>query len=424
MPNFIASNPEQATLLPLHVRDVLTPNHLVFLIHAMLEKQDLGEFVSAYGEEGQSPYHPAMMLEVLLYARCVGLHSVRKIEQRVKEDLGFRYLAGGCEPDYVSFNRFRLRHGKAIQSLFTRVTMQLLLAGVARIGKVVIDSTRIQSAAAAKNVVSKKQLQEERARLEREHGEWLAKLAAEDPQEDPGTVVGNLEEIRQRLSEIPAQFEQLESSGEKQLSRTDPDSRILHQGRGFVRGYTAEVVVSDEHFILAQQVTQNKTDNHSLLPLLDKVEQECGEKPEVALADSGFYCNTNVEELESRGIDGYVPDSNLAGELNGWGPARDREPIRHPGLQTYASEAAQSRRTSAVSQTQGRSGTGDRNPQRANGSAAFSHPWITKRERRTGTHGIGLQPQTLASDRHAPRLIINPRYPAVSNSRRQRRNAS
>jgi hypothetical protein len=273
-----------------------------------------------------------MMLEVLLYARCVGLHSVRKIEQRVKEDLGFRYLAGGCEPDYVSFNRFRLRHEKAIQSLFTRVTVQLLLAGVARIGKVVIDSTRIKSAASAKNVLSKKQLEEERARLEREHGEWLGKLEEEDPQQDPGTVVGNLEEIRQRLLQIPEQLQQLESSGEKQLSPTDPDSRILHQGNGFMRGYTAEVVVSDEHFILAQQVTQNKTDNHSLLPLIDKVEHEYGQRPEVAVADSGFYCNANVDGLENRGIDGYVPDSNLAGELNGWGPVRDREPIRHPGL--------------------------------------------------------------------------------------------
>jgi len=333
MPNFIASNPEQAALLPLHVRDVLSPNHVVFLIHEVMRKQDLGEFMAAYGEEGQAPYHPAMMLEVLLYARCVGLHSVRKIEQRVKEDLGFRYLAGGCEPDYVSFNRFRQRHGKAIQHVFTQVTTQLLLAGVTRIGKVVLDSTRIRSAAGRESVVSGKQLREEQARLQREHGEWLQKLGEEDPQEDPGTVVANLESIRQRLAQIPAQLQQLEESGEKNLSLTDPESRSLHQPGGFVRGYTAEVVVSDEHFILAQRVTQNKADNDSLVPLIDQVEGAYGKTPQVVLADSGFYRNENVEEMERRGIDGYVPDSNLARELNGWGPARDTEKIRHRGLQ-------------------------------------------------------------------------------------------
>jgi len=332
MPNFMASSVEQAELLPLPVRDVLRPNHRVFLIQAVMERQDLRDFIAAYGEEGPAAYHPAMMLEVLLYARCVGLHSVRKIERRVQEDLGFRYLAGGCAPDYVSFNRFRLRHGKAIQSLFTRITLQLLQAGVTRVGKVVIDSTRVASKASRQSVFKAKQLRWERARLEGEHGEWLEKLAEEDPQEDPGTVVANLDAVRERLAEIPLELEQLEESGEKQLSRRDPDSRILHGPRGFMRGYTAEVVVSDQHFIVGQRGTQNKTDNHSLLPLLEQVERECGKRPAVVLADSGFYCNENVEEMEGRGIDGYVPDSNLARELNGWGRARDSQKIRHRGL--------------------------------------------------------------------------------------------
>jgi len=90
MPNFMASSVEQAELLPLPVRDVLRPNHRVFLIQAVMERQDLRDFIAAYGEEGPAAYHPAMMLEILLYARCVGLHSVRKIERRVQEDLGFR----------------------------------------------------------------------------------------------------------------------------------------------------------------------------------------------------------------------------------------------------------------------------------------------------------------------------------------------
>src|SRR6202030_4081249 len=71
-------SPEQAALLPVHVRDVLSEKHLVFLISAMVEKQDLSKWESAYGDEGQRPYHPALLLKVLLYGFALGVRSSRK----------------------------------------------------------------------------------------------------------------------------------------------------------------------------------------------------------------------------------------------------------------------------------------------------------------------------------------------------------
>jgi transposase len=81
-------SPEQAALLPVHVRDVLSEKHLVFLISAVVEKQDLSAWESAYSQEGQRPYHPALLLKVLLYGFALGVRSSRKLEQRVREDLG------------------------------------------------------------------------------------------------------------------------------------------------------------------------------------------------------------------------------------------------------------------------------------------------------------------------------------------------
>jgi IS5 family transposase len=83
-----------------------------------------------------------------------------------------------------------------------------------------------------------------------------------------------------------------------------------------VLGYTAEVAVSDDHLIVGQRVSQSETDNASLLPLVKEVEQQLGMRPQQVMADSGFFSLANVEELERRGIDVYVPDSNLARELN------------------------------------------------------------------------------------------------------------
>ena len=97
-------------------------------------------------------------------------------------------------------------------------------------------------------------------------------------------------------------------------------------------GYTAEIAVSEDHFIVAQRTTQAKADNHALVPMVEAVEQECGETPATVLADSGFFSAANLEKLEQKGIDAYVPDPNLMSEINGGGAANERRPLSDPRL--------------------------------------------------------------------------------------------
>jgi transposase len=138
-------SPEQAALLPVHVRDVLSEKHLVFLISALVEKQDLSAWELAYSAEGQRPYHPALLLKVLLYGFALGVRSSRKLEQRVREDLGFRYLAGGAEPDHKTICEFLRRHGRRVNDLFTAVLEQLQRVGLGKLGVVALDSTRVKA---------------------------------------------------------------------------------------------------------------------------------------------------------------------------------------------------------------------------------------------------------------------------------------
>src|SRR5499425_3415520 len=149
--------------------------------------------------------------------------------------------------------------------------------------------------------------QELRAKVER----WQRELD-DDPDREPGTRIGQqqIEQVRQKL-------QQLRESGESKLSITDPQARFLRErGQRFVLGYTAEVAVSEDHFIVAQRVTQSKNDNHALVPLVDEVERQCRERPQRVLADCGFFSNQNLREMADRGIEAYVPDPNLARELN------------------------------------------------------------------------------------------------------------
>jgi IS5 family transposase len=187
------------------------------------------------------------MLKVWLYAYAVGITSSRRLEERIREDLALRYLAGGAEPDYWALNDFRRRH----------------------------------------------------------------KL----------------------LEEIPGRLERLKKSGMKKLSRADGDSRFLRQRQGYVLGYAGTIAVSEDHLIVAQQVSQAGADNELLVPMVERVEQQCGERPGQVSADSGFFSQDDVRAMEEKGIDAYVPDSHMAHELNCGRRVRSHGATRDPAQQ-------------------------------------------------------------------------------------------
>jgi len=149
-----------------------------------------------------------------------------------------------------------------------------------------------------------------------------------------------MEKLAGQLRAIPVRLQRLQKSGMRKLSRSDGDSRFLPDRRGFTLGYTATLAVSDDHLIVAQQVSRALNDNGLLVPMLDKVQRECGEQPGQVSADSGFFSLHNLEAMEERGIDGYVPDSNLAGVLHHGGILK--QPTRHPGLLRMRSKLAAS----------------------------------------------------------------------------------
>jgi transposase len=326
MPKFLDYNPDQAYLLPPSVRDVLSPGHLCFFIRRVVEKLNLEVFRNEYGEEGGPAYAPELLVSVWLYAYALGVTSSRRLEQRIREDLPFRYLAGSATPDHWTLNAFRRRHAKGLNDLFTRVVELARASGLGRLGHVAIDSTRIAANASRHRIDTEQTLRNARARIRREIRRWQKQCDADDPNEGAGSEVGRevLARLEQQLAEISPRLERLHKSGLKKLSRSDPDSRFLREQGGFTLGYTATLAVSEDHLIVAQRVTQETTDNESLLPMVDLVEQQCGQKPSRASADSGFFSLDNLKALEEREIDAYVPDSNLARWLNRGGRLRQR----------------------------------------------------------------------------------------------------
>jgi Transposase DDE domain len=164
-------------------------------------------------------------------------------------------------------------------------------------------------------VDSEQGLRDTRARLRRQVRAWQKQADRDDA--EPGGLEVAIGELNRALDQMPRRLQRLKKSGLKKLSRSDEDARFMRQrGDKFVLGYSAQITVSDDHLIVAQRVTQNVTDNDSLAPMLEQTEQRCGAPPGAALADSGFFSIDNLNQMEQRNIDAYVPDSNMERALN------------------------------------------------------------------------------------------------------------
>ena len=351
MSRFKVYSPEQAYLLPPSVRDELGEKHLCFFVREVVERLDMSLFEHSYSEEGGELYHPALMLSVWLYAYALGATCARQVERRLVEDLAFRYLAAGERVDNWALSAFRRRHGRALNDAFTQVLEWAQSRGMVKLGRAAIDSTRIAANASKDRVDSEQALRDTRARLRRQVRAW--QKAADRDDAEPGGMEVAIGELNRALAQMPRRLERLNKSGLKKLSRTDEDARFLRQRGGFVLGYTGEIAVSDDHMIVAQRVTQNATDNASLAPMLDQVEQRCGAPPGAVLADSGFFSINNLNQMEQRNIDAYVPDSNMARALNlgtrcrtrACAPAHRRMRAK---LRSPAGQAAYARRKAVV----------------------------------------------------------------------------
>jgi IS5 family transposase len=154
------------------------------------------------------------------------------------------------------------------------------------------------------------------------------KASQQDPEEDGGVNLNAEQQQALEQQAAPA----LPKKGRRQVSRTDPESRFLRTAQGWELSYTADLAVSDDHLIVATRVTQNATDNASLVPMVDEVERQCRARPEKVTGDAGFFSGQALYAMKQRGIDLYVPDNNLRHEMHtgkralGIGKNRIRDP--------------------------------------------------------------------------------------------------
>jgi transposase len=337
-------SPDQMFLLPPSLRDWLPENHLVYFVSDVVDQLDLSKIESVYEKDdrGQPPYHPRMMTKVLVYAYCVGVFSSRKIQKRLVEDVAFRVLAAGNQPDYRTISDFRKLHLDALQDLFEQVLKLALTAGAIKLGRVALDGSKIKANASKHKAMSYKRMKEEEQNLRAEVRQLLKQAKAADDEEDARygkdksgdelpeelsrreTRLQKIREAKRALeqrareeaqqadknndSEPKAKAEEKATPEDKaQYNFTDPDSRIMKGSDGFVQAYNAQVVVEEGcQLIVAQAVTQEANDKKQVLPMVEAIEAQAEQTPEQLLADSGYCSDENLKNLETTPIDVYI----------------------------------------------------------------------------------------------------------------------
>src|SRR5262245_2444661 len=174
--------PEQDLLLPPSLREWLPEDHLAFVVSDLVDQLDLSTILAVYEDEdrGYPPYHPVMLTKVLVYAYCVGVFSSRKIQRRLLEDVAFRVLAAGNEPDFRTIADFRKLHLPTLQGFFEQVLRLARELGAPRVGRVALDSSKIKANASKHKAMSYDRLRAKHQQLREDVSQLLAQAEAAD----------------------------------------------------------------------------------------------------------------------------------------------------------------------------------------------------------------------------------------------------
>jgi transposase len=347
----------QAYLFPPSPHDWLPEGELVYFLLDTVATLDLAPIFAHYERElrGQPPFHPRMMVALLLYCYATGTRSSRKIMRRCRVDVACRVIVGEDVPDFRTISDFRKAHLVRLEALFVEVLKLCALAGLAKVGTVALDGTKIKANASRHKAMSYDRMKSEEARLKGEIAGLLAEAQATDDAEDarhgpdrhgdelPEELArrqGRLAKIRQAkaLLEERARAEAAEEAARRQaegeappevapadavpdpkdqINFTDPESRIMKaSNKGWDQCGNAQAVTNEHQIILAADVTRQANDVRQLVPMVDQARANldaAGVKGpiEAALGDAGYYSEANATRLGRRGIEAYLATERL-----------------------------------------------------------------------------------------------------------------
>jgi len=324
--SYLPYAPGQQMLLPAALQDWLPEGHLAYFINDTIDTLDLSAFHARYARGGprNQPFHPVMMVKVLVYGYATGVFSSRKLARKLHEDVAFRVLAAGNYPAHRTICEFRALHLEEFSALFVQVVKLARECGLAKLGTIAVDGTKIKANASRHKAMSYERMQRTEGEIRDQIAALLAKAKAIDEVEksEPDLdIPAEIARREHRLEVIRAAKERLEERQRQadtargrtadderrprdpdgnprkgpfykrefgtpkpkaQENFTDPESRIMKRsGGGFDYSYNAHAAVDDTaHIIVAAELTNNGSDSTRLRswPMRDSDLRRCSRR--------------------------------------------------------------------------------------------------------------------------------------------------
>ena len=346
---YLPYEPDQQLLLPAALQEWLPDDHPAYFISDVVDQLDMSEVTARYERErrGGPPYHPRMMVKVLLYGYCGGGGVLTPHRPASPRGHRLQGVAANNTPDFRTISDFRKDNVDTLSGLFVQVLALCQQAGLVKLGHVALDGTKVKANASKHKAMSYQRMKEKAAQLAAEVAELLRQAQAADDEEDrrygedkrgdelPQELAfreGRLEKIREAMAALEAEAqaaaEQAEAEGgnhpgvpddKAQRNFTDTESRIIPApgGKDFLQAYNCQAVVDSAHQVIeAARATNQTSDKQQAAAMMEETIDNVGAVPREVSADAGYYSAKAVDELYALGVDPFVaPEQTRHGRV-------------------------------------------------------------------------------------------------------------
>jgi transposase len=317
----VCANRTQLLLRPVDLDALVAADHVARTMWRFIEGLDLSAFHSAIkareGEPGRSATDPKILLTLWLYATSEGIGSAREVARLCESHDAYRWICGGVSVSYHTLSDFRVEHRSALDDLLTQVLAAMMSQGLVTLTRVAQDGTRVRASAGAASFRREPKL-ESLLRVAHEQVEHVKRLEG-DPtvttreaaakERAASERKGRIAKALAQLPKVRAAKKSEEDKMESRVSTTDPEARVMKMGDGGFRpAYNVQFAATTaEKVIVGVGVTNVGSDKSQLTPLLEQLEQRCGERPAEHLVDGGFVKLDEIEQAAARGTKVYAP---------------------------------------------------------------------------------------------------------------------
>lgn len=313
----------QATLFPEALDDYIGDENPIRVIDAFVDNLDLSGlgFKTIAEETGRPAYHPSTMLKLFIYGYLNRIQSSRRLQRESGRNVELMWLLSRLSPDFKTIADFRKNNGRGIKSTcrtFIDLCRQMNMFSDVIIA---IDGSKFKAVNSKENNYTPKKLQFHISRVEKHIAAYLKQLDVADKKDkqnvDDELIKDKIEWLKKSLAQLKTIEERVNEHPEKQVSTTDPDSRLM-KTQGMTRSVCYNVqsaVDSKHHLIVAHEVT-NKTDRGQLYRMGEHAQTALKRKTITVVADKGYYSGVDIKACQDAGMAVLVPKGDTSGSDN------------------------------------------------------------------------------------------------------------